>query len=151
MPADVGGGGESWAGPSESEWQQTQEALAGQQSALAEIAGLFAPEPDEPQGFDPFDENFDERLRGYVSEQLAPIAETFQELQQQARLASASEHIAGLIDGHAAALGIDAGDAAEVDEPRSTPWRDWFRWAWSSAACSRTRRCRRWRRVRLRR
>jgi hypothetical protein len=50
--------------------------LQRSQEALDAVAQLLTPAEQQPDPLDPVEPELDERLRGYVNEQLAPIAET---------------------------------------------------------------------------
>jgi hypothetical protein len=100
-------GGEGWSGPSAAEWAQTQEALG----ALTEF---FAPE-EEQADFDPFDP---QQIRGLIREEVAPVAETFQRLQEEAALEQGAEEASRIVAETAAQLGasVDEGQIRETAE-----------------------------------
>jgi hypothetical protein len=79
----------AWSGPSQDEWQQTQ-------NLIAYVAQALQPQ-EEPQQVDPFAEDFQQRLDQYLEQRLAPI----QQVQQQAQYAQAEEQAMEILSGYA--------------------------------------------------
>lgn len=72
---DAGGddlGQPAWSGPSQEEWQQTQQ-------LLGYVAQQLQPQQDGPR-VDPYDDDFQSQLDRYLDQRLAPLA-SFQERQ----------------------------------------------------------------------
>jgi hypothetical protein len=81
----------SWQGPSQDEWQQTQ-------NLIAYVAQAIQPQEEQP-GVDPFADDFQARLDQYIDQRLAPI----QSVQQEAVMGRAEEQAMEMLTGYAQA------------------------------------------------
>lgn len=95
VQVDAGDGGESWSGPSESDWQ----------------------EPEAPE-FDPFADDVADQVRAIAREEFAPFDAWMAQEQERAALEAGVEQVEGMIGAHAAALGaeLSAEQAAQVEQ-----------------------------------
>lgn len=89
----------AWTGPSQDEWQQTQE-------QLAQYAQMLQPPQQNPEqqplaAPDPFSESYQQDLEAYIDSRVAP----FQQFQQQVQLAAAEERAMELLNQQASTVG----------------------------------------------
>lgn len=91
----------AWTGPSQDEWQATQEQLAQYAQMLQPPAQQQNPDQPPPLPEDVFSDTYQQDLAAYIDSRVAP----FQQFQQQVQLAAAEERAMELLNQQASTVG----------------------------------------------